>query len=42
MISAAAAAADTVFIHNLVAEYIVRLVLATRSPAEFHLPDLET
>ncbi|MDX6364977.1 MAG: MoxR-like ATPase [Nocardioidaceae bacterium] len=34
------AAADTVFIHNLVAEYIVRIVLATRSAAEFHLPDL--
>ena len=26
--------------HNLVAEYIVRLVLATRTPAEFNLPDL--
>jgi MoxR-like ATPase len=34
------AAADRVFLHNLVAEYIVRLVLATRSPAEFHLHDL--
>jgi MoxR-like ATPase len=34
------AAADTIFIHNLVAEYIVRIVLATRSAAEFHLPDL--
>jgi MoxR-like ATPase len=33
-------AADQVFIHNLMAEYIVRLVLATRSPAEFHMPDL--
>jgi MoxR-like ATPase len=33
-------AADRVFIHNLMAEYIVRLVLATRSPAEFRLPDL--
>jgi MoxR-like ATPase len=33
-------AADTIFIHNLVAEYIVRIVLATRSVAEFHLPDL--
>ncbi len=32
-------AAD-VFVHNLVAEYIVRLVLATRTPAEFGLPDL--
>ena len=29
-----------VFVHNLVAEYIVRLVLATRTPAEFNLPDL--
>ena len=34
-------AADRVFLHNLVSEYIVRLVLATRSPAEFHLHDLE-
>ncbi len=32
--------ADRVFVHNLVAEYIVRLVLATRSPAEFRLNDL--
>ena len=30
--------ADDVFVHNLVAEYIVRLVLATRTPAEFNLP----
>jgi MoxR-like ATPase len=34
------AAADAVFVHNLVAEYIVRIVLATRSPVEFHLPEL--
>ncbi|MBA3233102.1 MAG: AAA family ATPase [Propionibacteriales bacterium] len=33
-------ASDRVFIHNLVAEYIVRVVLATRSPTEFHLHDL--
>ncbi len=33
-------AADHVFLHNLVAEYIVRIVLATRAPAEFHLHDL--
>jgi MoxR-like ATPase len=32
--------ADHVFLHDLVAEYIVRLVLATRSPVEFHLPEL--
>jgi MoxR-like ATPase len=32
--------AGEVFVHNLVAEYIVRLVLATRTPAEFGLPDL--
>ncbi len=32
--------AENVFVHNLVAEYIVRLVLATRTPAEFNLPDL--
>jgi MoxR-like ATPase len=35
-------AADRVFIHNLVAEYIVRIVLATRSPQEFGLPGLES
>ncbi len=35
------AAADRVFLHNLVSEYIVRLVLATRSPVEFHLPELD-
>ncbi len=32
--------AANVFVHNLVAEYIVRLVLATRTPAEFGMPDL--
>jgi MoxR-like ATPase len=32
--------AQDIFVHNLVAEYIVRLVLATRTPAEFNLPDL--
>ncbi|MBK8446003.1 MAG: MoxR family ATPase [Micropruina sp.] len=32
--------ASSVFVHNLVAEYIVRLVLATRTPAEFGMPDL--
>jgi len=32
--------ATNVFVHNLVAEYIVRLVLATRTPAEFGMPDL--
>jgi MoxR-like ATPase len=31
---------EEIFVHNLVAEYIVRLVLATRTPAEFNLPDL--
>jgi len=34
-------AADRVFLHNLVAEYIVRIVLATRAPAEFGLHDLD-
>ncbi|MDX6307086.1 MAG: MoxR-like ATPase [Nocardioidaceae bacterium] len=34
-------AADRVFVHNLVAEYIVRMVLATRSPREFGLAGLE-
>lgn len=33
--------ASSVFVHNLVAEYIVRLVLATRTPGEFGMPDLE-
>lgn len=33
--------ASDVFVHNLVAEYIVRLVLATRSPSDFDMPDLE-
>ena len=32
--------ASNVFVHNLVAEYIVRLVLATRTPADFGMPDL--
>jgi len=32
--------ASNVFVHNLVAEYIVRLVLASRTPAEFAMPDL--
>lgn len=32
--------ASNVFVHNLVAEYIVRLVLASRTPAEFGMPDL--
>jgi MoxR-like ATPase len=34
--------AEYVFVHNLVGEYIVRLVLATRLPGEFHIPDLES
>ncbi len=33
--------ASNVFVHNLVAEYIVRLVLASRTPKEFNMPDLE-
>jgi MoxR-like ATPase len=32
-------AAD-IFVHNLLAEYVVRLVLATRDPADFGMPDL--
>ena len=32
--------ASNIFVHNLVAEYIVRLVLATRTPDEFGMPDL--
>ncbi len=31
---------SNVFVHNLVAEYVVRLVLATRAPEEFGMPDL--
>jgi MoxR-like ATPase len=34
-------AADQVFIHNHVADYIVRLVMSTRSPVEFGMPELE-
>lgn len=33
-------AADRVFVHRLVADYVVRLVLATRRPMEYHIPDL--
>lgn len=33
--------ASNVFVHNLVSEYIVRLVLASRTPSEFGMPDLE-
>jgi len=32
--------ASQVFIHNLLAEYVVRLVLATRQPGDFGMPDL--
>ena len=32
--------ASDVFVHNLVAEYVVRLVLATRNPGDFGMPDL--
>lgn len=32
--------ADEVFVHHLVAEYVVRLVLATRNPVDFGMPDL--
>lgn len=34
--------ATDVFVHKHVAEYIVRLVLATRTPAEFNMPDLDS
>jgi len=34
--------ASSIFVHNLVAEYIVRLVLASRNPADFGMPDLES
>jgi MoxR-like ATPase len=31
---------DHIFVHRLVGDYIVRLVLATRRPAEYHMPEL--
>ena len=34
--------ASHVFVHNLVSEYIVRLVLASRTPGEFGMSDLES
>jgi MoxR-like ATPase len=37
---AAQAAADKVFVHHAVAEYAVRLVMATRDPAAWQLPEL--
>jgi MoxR-like ATPase len=33
-------AADQVSVHDLIADYIVRLVMATRKPADYRLPDL--
>jgi MoxR-like ATPase len=33
-------ASDEVAVHELVADYIVRLVMATREPAQYRLPDL--
>ncbi|MGH3716628.1 MAG: AAA family ATPase, partial [Micromonosporaceae bacterium] len=33
-------AADEVFVHHAIAEYVVRLVLATRDPAAFELPEV--
>ncbi len=32
--------ADAVFVHNALVDYAVRLVLATRDPAEFGMPDV--
>jgi MoxR-like ATPase len=32
--------ADEVFVHNALVDYAVRLVLATRTPAEFGMPDV--
>ncbi|MEO6205896.1 MAG: AAA family ATPase [Mycobacteriales bacterium] len=34
------AAADGVFVHHAVADYAVRLVMATRLPVDYHLPEL--
>lgn len=33
-------AAESVYVHPLVADYVVRLVLATREPAQYGVPDL--
>ncbi|WP_030177471.1 AAA family ATPase [Spirillospora albida] len=33
-------AAEEVSVHELIADYIVRLVMATREPERYHLPDL--
>ncbi|MFV0458589.1 MAG: AAA family ATPase [Actinomycetales bacterium] len=33
-------AADDVYVHPLVADYVVRLVMATREPGQYGLPDL--
>ncbi|GAA3075584.1 AAA family ATPase [Streptosporangium carneum] len=40
-LTALQAAADQVSVHQLVADYVVRLVMATRSPAEYGLAELE-
>ncbi|MEV7013223.1 AAA family ATPase [Streptosporangium sp. NPDC051022] len=40
-LAALQAAADQVSVHQLVADYVVRLVMATRSPAEYGLAGLE-
>jgi MoxR-like ATPase len=32
--------ADQVFVHNALVDYAVRLVLATRAPAEYGMPDV--
>ncbi|GLY76277.1 MoxR-like ATPase [Actinoallomurus iriomotensis] len=34
-------AADEIAVHELVADYIVRLVMATREPEQYHLSDLQ-
>ena len=39
-IAALQRAAERVFVHPLVGDYVVRLVLATRRPAEYHMPEL--
>ncbi|MBB2913691.1 MoxR-like ATPase [Streptosporangium becharense] len=40
-LAALQAMADQVSVHQLVADYVVRLVMATRSPAEYGLTELE-
>ena len=42
MLTALQAAGDAVFVHHAVADYCVRLVMATRDPARWGVPELAT